>query len=122
MGEVLNVKAGDKLLYRWGYIYNRVEKIATVTKVTPTGRIRIDCCNTQFDKYGHEMGKRDKWSCSSSVSIPTGEDYRRIKENGAKSKALSLIERINKQNITYEQALKIIEIFGSKECDENEAD
>lgn len=120
MREKLNVKIGDKLLYQWGYLYNRVEEIVTVTKVTPTGRIRIDYCDTQFDKYGHEMGNRDRWSCNSSVSIPTEEDYKRIRENDVKSKALSLIGKLNKQNITYEQALKIIEIFEPKECDENE--
>lgn len=113
MYEELNVKVGDKLLYCWGYSYNCVEKIVTVTKVTPTGRIRIDYCDTQFDKYGHEMGNRDRWSCSSSVSIPAEDDYKRIKENDAKSKALSIIGKLNKQNITYEQAVKIIKALGN---------
>jgi len=101
-------------------IKSTIKKLQTVTKVTPTGRITIDYCDTKFDKYGHEMGNRGVWSCSSNVSIPMEEDYKRIMENDAKSKALSLIGKLNKKDITYEQTLKIIEIFELKERDENE--
>ena len=107
----LNAKVGDKLLYRWGYSHNRVEKIVTVTRVTPTGRIRIDYNDEQYDKYGNKIGKRDIWSCGSSLSIPTEEDYERIKKNNAINKALRIIEKINKDNLDYDKALKIIEIF-----------
>lgn len=41
MKHELSVSVGDKLLYSKYYL-GRVEKIVTVTKVTPTGRIRID--------------------------------------------------------------------------------
>lgn len=119
MGE-LNVKVGDKLLYNCGYSYNRVENIVTVTKVTPTGRIRIDYNDEQYDKYGHEMGKRDRWSCSSSLSIPTEKDYERIKKNNAINKALHIIGKINKDNLDYDKALKIIEIFEKKKDGERD--
>lgn len=111
----LNVKVGDKLLYRWGYSHNHVEKIVTVTRVTPTGRIRIDYNDEQYNKYGKEMGNRDMWSCSSSLSIPTEEDYKRIKENNAKKKALTIVGKLKMDNLSYDKALKIIEIFEERE-------
>ncbi len=120
MHEELNVKAGDKLLYCYGYSFSRVEKIVTVTKVTPTGRIKIDYCDTQFNKYGEAIGNRYDWNSQSSIYIPTEEDYKRIRENEAKSKALSIIRKLNKQNITYEQAVKIIDILVPNEGVENE--
>ena len=107
----LKVNVGDKLLYSYGYSYNRVEKIVTVTKVTPTGRIRIDYNDEQYDKYGREMGNKDKWSCRSLLSIPTEEDFERIKKNYAINKALRIIGKVNKDNLDYDKALGIIKIF-----------
>ena len=49
--EELKVKVGDKVLYNHWH-FGTTEAITTVTKITPTGRIRIDFCDTQFDKYG----------------------------------------------------------------------
>lgn len=104
--EELKVKVGDKVLYHHWYI-TTTEAIATVTKVTPTGRIRINFCDTQFDKYGRQIGGRDSYG-SSRISIPTENDYKRIKENMAISKAKSLMKNAK---FTYEQAVKIIEIL-----------
>lgn len=121
MREELNAKVGDKLLYQTGYnIYNQVERIVTVTKITPTGRIRIDYSDKQYDKYGNEMGKRDSWTCCSHLYIPKEEDYERIKANNAIAKALLLMRKKNKETLSYEQAVKIIEILEPKERDENE--
>ena len=109
--EELNVKAGDKVLYTYGYSYNKTEKIVTVTRVTPTGRVRIDFNDCQFDKYGCEMGKKDTWSCRAHISKLTDEDTKRIKVKYAINKAVSLCESVNKNNLPYEKALKIIEIL-----------
>lgn len=117
MSEELNVKVGDFVLYQWGYVHNRVEKIVKVVKITPTGRIRIEGCDEQYDKYGRQMGNKDRWSCGSHIRIPTDDDYKRIKENSAISKALLLISSKNKQNLSYEQAVKIIEILKETNCD-----
>ena len=111
----LKVNVGDKLLYNYGYSYNRVEKIVTVTKVTPTGRIRIDYNDKQYNKYGYEMGKKDRWSCYSSLSIPTKEDFERIKKNNAINEALNIIRKLDSNSLNYDNALKIIAIF--KESD-----
>ena len=111
----LKVNVGDKLLYNYGYSYNRVEKIVTVTKVTPTGRIRIDDNDEQYDKYGYEMGNKDRWSCRSTLSIPKDEDFERIKKNNAINEALNIIRKLGRNSIDYDKALKIIAIF--KESD-----
>ena len=111
----LKVNVGDKLLYSYGYSYNRVEKIVTVTKVTPTGRIRIDYNDEQYDKFGNEIGRKDRWSSYSSLSVPTDKDFERIKKNNAISKALHIIGKINKDNLDYDKALRIIKIFEERE-------
>lgn len=105
--EELKVKVGDKLLYRHSHWSNRVERIETVTRVTPTGRIRIEGRDCQFDKYGKELGG-DAWSGRAYLSIPTDEDYKRIRETETISKAESLMKNAK---LTYEQAVKIIEIL-----------
>lgn len=70
MNEELNVNVGDEVLYRPSS-YSRIEKISTVTKVTPTGRIRIDKSTNQFDKYGRQMGNVG-WGGRDYVSFPIG--------------------------------------------------
>lgn len=113
--EELNVKVGDKVLYYGGSLFNPVEKITTVTKVTPTGRIRIDCNDCQYNKYGMEMGNKDIWSGNSKIRPYTEEDAKRIIENNVIKKAVSLCGKVNKSNLSYDQAAKIIEILGSVE-------
>ena len=115
MMNELNVKAGDKLLYSYGYSYNRTERIVEVTKVTPTGRIRVTTSDSQYDKYGKEMGNHDMWSYRSSLSIPTEEDIRRITKNNAIAKALNIVSKLHRDNLGYEKALKIIELFEGKD-------
>ncbi len=105
--EELKVKVGDKVLYRYNHWGSKIERIETVVRVTPTGRIRIEGRDCQFDKFGGEMGV-DAWHGGAHLSIPTDEDYKRIRENEAISKAQSLM---GKAKLTYEQAVKIIEIL-----------
>lgn len=113
MYEELNVKVGDKVLYsRWTF-GRTVERIGTITRVTPTGRIRIEGSDSQFDKYGREMGT-DAWRSRATLSIPTDEDCRRIEENAVIAKALSLIEKLNKKTFSYDMAVKIVEILGAE--------
>lgn len=111
--EELKVKVGDKVLYRCSSWGNKTERIETVTRVTPTGRIRIEGRDCQFDKYGDEI-IGSTWSARAHLSIPTDEDYKRIRENEAISKAQYLME---KAKLTYEQAVKIIEILEVQNAD-----
>lgn len=110
MYEELNVKVGDEVLYRLWNLSGVVERIETVTRVTPTARIRIDGSSSQFDKYGREMGG-DSWRGGANLSIPIEEDYKRIEENAVISKALSLMEKLNKKTLPYDKAVKIVEIL-----------
>ena len=117
----LNVKVGDKLLYSYGYSYNITERIVEVTKVTPTGKIRVTTSDSQYDKYGHEIGNHDTWSCRSSLSIFTEEDIKRITQNNTIAKALNIVSKLHRDNLEYEKALKIIELFEER-IDKNESD
>jgi hypothetical protein len=57
MGELTNIKAGDKLILDGNL---REPEIVIVEHVTPTGRIRIGG-GYVFDKFGNRIGG-DKWS------------------------------------------------------------
>lgn len=76
MNEELNVNVGDEVLYRPAS-YSRIEEIATVTKVTPTGRIRIDKSTNQFDKYGRQMGD-NCWMGKDYIYMLTPEKKEKI--------------------------------------------
>lgn len=110
--EELNVKVGDKVLYSYWTFSGTIERIETVTRVTPTGRIRVGCTDSQFDKYGRQMG--ESWRGGACLRIPTEEDYKRIKENSVILKALSLIGKLDKKTLSYDKAVKIIEVLEEK--------
>lgn len=112
MNNELKVKVGDKVLYQYNSWGKGVERIKTVKKVTPTGRIRIEGMDSQFDKYGREMGG-DVWSGHAFLSIPTEKDYKRIEENAVISKALSLVKDLSRKTLSYDKAIKIVEILES---------
>ena len=114
MMKELNVRVGDKVLYQYSYISTRTERIETVKKVTPTGRIRVKGTDKQFDKYGREMGG-NSWGGRATLSIPTLEDFQRIEENETISKALSMMAKLNIKTLPYEKALKIIDILEESE-------
>lgn len=113
MWEELNVKVGDKVLYSYWTFSGTVERIETVTRVTPTGRIRVEGSDSQFDKYGRQMGG-DSWRGGATLKIPTEEDFKRIKENAVISKALSLLEKLNNKTLSYDKAVKIVEILSEE--------
>lgn len=110
--EELKVKVGDKLLYTHSSRGVKREKIVEVIKVTPTGRIRINNDDSQYNKYGEKMGDHDIWTGYTCLRKPTEEDYIRIKENSIIAKAKIILQNIRLEDVTYEKALKIIEMFG----------
>lgn len=114
--EELKVKVGDNLLYTRSLRGDRVEKIVKVTKVTPTGRIRIDIDDFQYDKYGNKMGDRDRaaWSGYTYLTKLTEEDCIRMKKNNLIIKAKNILRNIKYEDITYEKALQIIDMFENK--------
>lgn len=113
--DELKVKAGDELLYTYSAGGTTREKIVKVIKVTPTGRIRIDADKFQYNKYGDRMGEYSAWSGGRWLRKPTEEDYIRIKTNNTIAKAKVILQNIKIEDLTYEGALQIIEMFGEKE-------
>lgn len=111
MQEELKVKVGDKVLYQYSHWGNRTERIETVTRVTPTGRIRVKGSDSCFNKYGREMG--DSYY-KAHLSVLTDADEKRIKENSVIERAVSLMGDFNSKNLTYDKAVKIVEILGTE--------
>ena len=111
----LNVKVGDKVLLTYSAYCKQHQKIVNVINVTPTGRIKVDGINAQFDKYGRRMGKMDFSSEFYQISFVTVEQIAEILENQKRNstinKAIRLCQMANEKSFTYEQALKIICIF-----------
>lgn len=100
----LNVNAGDRVLYQ--YTPSRgvvIETVAIVTSVKD-GKIRIDKNWRTYDEYGNEA--EDKDYCS-KISVLTKEDEERVKQRKVIQQAYELLQN----EITYEQALRIIEIL-----------
>jgi len=107
MREELNVSVGDEVI-----VSGRLsEKIAKVERITPTGRIRVE--GQYYDKYGWEIGS-DVWS-RSHITYVTEEHAEKIKQRQTISKTYQLMKNYNLNNLTFDQATKIIEIFEDKE-------
>lgn len=114
MDELLDVKVGDDVLWQ-KYAYGSVmSRIAKVTKVTPTGRIRIDGFSGQFDKFGKQMGVSG-YSHRSYIRKATKEDFNKIDQNRTIQKALRIMRKFNSENLSYEIAKKIIELAETEE-------
>lgn len=107
----LNVKVGDKVYYEYGYSYTRIEKITTVTKVTPTGRIKVECSDSQFDQYGREMGKHDRWSSSAKISEATDEIIQKVTERNVIKECLSAVKNLDEKTLDYDKARRILEVL-----------
>lgn len=108
MNEELNVNVGDEVLYSRSS-YSRIEEIATVTKVTPTGRIRIDKSMNYFDKYGRQMGNTG-WGGIDYICILTPEKKEKILRKNEIAKCICIFNDL-KNKITYEQAKGILDIL-----------
>ena len=105
----LKLKIGDKVLITNGLPTE--DKIGTVTKITPTGRIKLDIyTDYQFDRYGRQMGNRDIWSRSKSIRIPDKEDYNRVHKNEIVGHIYSKIDQLNTQNL-YDTNISTLEIL-----------
>ena len=74
----LNVKVGDKVLLSGGYGINKHEKIATVERITPTGRIKVSGSTSYFNKYGDEMRKSDPWAPKYYLKIQKSNRYSQL--------------------------------------------
>lgn len=85
------------------------DTVHTVDKVTPTGRIKIE--NIYYNKYSIEMGGGTwRWS---SLHEATPEALNEIAKTQTIKKALWLVRNVS--DITFEQAVKLIDVLEDKE-------
>ena len=102
-----NIKVGDKVIYIHGW---GIDVIATVTKVTPAGNFATDKTGkTLWDKYGHARGG-DKWDTSHIIEY--SEEYAKvIMESMIIAKAVNMMHKCSKSDLTVDQAKAIINIL-----------
>lgn len=112
MQEELKVEVGEEVLY-CPASYSRIEKIDVVTRVTPTGRIKINKSNATFDRYGCSMGSTG-WRGHSYIYKLTPEKKKELTEKEVIHKCLARFDEC-KDNLTYEQAKKILGVLESGE-------
>ena len=105
----LNVKVGDRVVYNSGGMY-ATDEIAEVIRVTPTGRIKINKSELNFDKYGKEMGKGSPWTPRSYLRELTPELEEEIIEKATIMRCFK--EMRNTVRLSYPQAIKILEALG----------
>lgn len=105
-----NIKVGDKVLYypSWGF-----GRVATVTRVTPAGNFATDETDKiLWDKNGNARGA-GIWQ-RSCVRPYSEEEYERIMEINIVSKAVDMMRKCDKSDLTVDQAKAIIDILEDK--------
>jgi len=107
MAEELKLNVGDNVVVRGCFS----DEIAKVERITPTGRIYVK--GKYYNKHGWEIGG-DTWE-KAYIDYATKEEIDRILQKQAINKAHHLMRNCNIENITFEQAKKIIEILENKE-------
>lgn len=112
MQEELRVEVGEEVLY-CPASFRKIEKIATVTRVTPTERIKIDKSERTFNQYGRSMGDSG-WRGNDYIYKLTPEKKKELIEKEVIHKCLARFDEC-KDNLTYEQAKKILRILEAEE-------
>ena len=105
-----SIKVGDKVIYcpAWG-----IDVIANVTKVTPAGNFATDKTgSTLWDKSGRVRGG-GRWDVSRVIEY--SEEYaKNVTEQYIIAKAVDMMRKCSKSNLTVEQAKAIIGILEDK--------
>ena len=104
----LNVNVGDKVLYQYSVGEMVYEMIATVTAVIKDKLICIDKNYRLYDMSGNEAESKNY---GSKISTLTDADMERIERKETIKQAYELMQ-IKAREMTYEQALRVIDIFG----------
>ncbi|MBQ3285407.1 MAG: hypothetical protein IJH40_07175 [Ruminococcus sp.] len=102
----LNVKVGDKVLFSQWHYTKTYERIATVTRVTPTGRIKVNDYEAYFNKNGGQMG--GSMMMKASLSVLTPEKEKELTEAAAIRYCRVVFD---KADLTYKQAVRILSIL-----------
>lgn len=114
MNKELKVKEGDKIIVVKPYYTSNTKSVSVVTRVTPTGRIKIKGWDYQFDKYGRAMGSHDIWYSPPYLEMYDEETERAIKEKAYIDRCLDVMSVYTGSNclpLTYEQAKQIMKIL-----------
>lgn len=109
---MLKFNVGDKVAD--GY------EIGTIVKITPKRRdITVDFGNykREYDKTGWRRG--ESWHRTYIMPL-TEEKMKEIKEHHVKIKAVILCRKVTEDSVTYDKAVKIIEILGANGGELNE--
>ncbi len=101
----LNVKVGDKVLFSQWHYTKTYERIATVTRVTPTGRIKVSGSEAYFNKNGDQMGNS---MMKASLSVLTPEKEKELTEAATIRHCRTVFD---KTDLTYKQAVRILSIL-----------
>ena len=120
--KLSDLKVGDEVLYIGGSYMSKIERIAKIIKITPTGRFRIDYNpEIQFNKLGYEMTKIDGWGSSRATIIPLTEEKREeLRKVSTIRKAVHVLDLLSeafrkttKTNLNehYEKAMTLLMAF-----------
>lgn len=103
--DLSNLKVGDEVILSQRFNNDRVVKIE---KITPKGFIKIG--NYLFYPNGKERGGNRWYPCH--ISIATKEKTEIIKRKSFCRQTLNFLHEL--KEITYDQAVKIMEVLGDK--------
>lgn len=105
-----NLKAGDKVIIAKAYSgQNEAQKVQTVEKITPKGSIKVD--NKLYSPENGDLKGNDSWIYIEYLKQATSENIEKIKQE----KVIRICEqKFNTTNLTYDQAVKILEVLGYK--------
>ncbi len=117
MQEELKVEVGEEVLYLPA-AYTKIEKIAVVTKITPTGRIKINKSKKTFNKYGIATGD-SIWSGSDFIYKLTPEKKQELIQESIIKLCITKFDKC-KDDLSFEQANKILEILRNEKYDAEE--
>lgn len=110
-----NFKVGDRVV-----IVSKLDKLrcGTVVSITPTGRanVELDSWNNspyRFVRQFNKEGFSGKGYFREEIRIATPEDEEKARQNGVIARANKLIYDLHKDEggMTYERAVKLLEIF-----------
>lgn len=104
MKNLDEVKVGDKVVY---CVHFHEDKVLEVTKVTKT---LIICGNDRFNKQTGRITGIDRW-CSARIHVPEEGEIESIKQNQIVHYVVRKLHILGSADITYEQAVKVKEIF-----------
>lgn len=106
-----NIKVGDKVIYSPALGH---DVVATVTKVTKAGNFATDKTGTTlWNQHGYARGS-STWDTARVLEY--SEEYlKTITESRIIAKAINMMRKCDKSDLTVEQAEAIINILNSNE-------